>query len=111
MPTTLPAQSKLVALGAVASGVTAWGLRVSDARAAAAFGAAAACNAAIFGYTLAQLIPLNNRLLPEGEVEAVESEESIAGLLRQARAAGLRLQRSGLLLLLLLAVSGRVRGW
>ena len=101
MPNPLPVQSKLVALGAVASAVTAWGLRDSDGRAAAAFGAAAACNVAIFGYTLAQLIPLNNRLLPEGEVEAVESDESIAGMLRQARAGGEGRHRKGLLLLLL----------
>lgn len=80
-------------LGTAASAVTAWGLRggtPAEGRAAAAFGAAAAVNAGIFGYTMLQIMPINKRLLPEGRVEQAEGEDGIMWLLKKASRAVLR---------------------
>lgn len=82
-PGAMGIQSKLVVLGAAASAMTAWGLRGTNDRAAAAFGAAMAANTGIFVYTMTQIMPLNRRLLPEGEVEKEESEAGILGMLKQ----------------------------
>lgn len=86
-------QARLVALGTAASAVTAWGLRggtAAEGRAAAAFGAVAAANAGIFGYTMWKLMPVNRRLLAEGQVENEEGEDGIMRLLKQASLAASR---------------------
>lgn len=82
-PGAMGLQSKVVVLGAASAGVTAWGLRDTNGQAAAGFGAALAANVGIFAYTMLRIMPLNNRLLPEGEVEKVESEAGIRALLKQ----------------------------
>lgn len=78
-------QSKLVALSAAASAAAAYGLQGSRPGAAAAFGATAAAHVAILGYTLRAIMPLNDRLLPEGAVEKAEDDAGIRRLLQRVR--------------------------
>lgn len=88
-------QLKMIALGTAAAAVAALGLRTDHPRAAAAFGVTAAANACTLGHTLRSLMPLNNRLMAPGQLEAAESEEGIRGLLREVGAARLAPVRQG----------------
>ncbi|KAI7837588.1 hypothetical protein COHA_008601 [Chlorella ohadii] len=75
-------QARLVVLGTVASTLTAWGLRSSNPKAAASFGATAAANVFIFGFTMSKIMPVNRRLLPEGDAGKL-NDEGLRGLLKQ----------------------------
>ncbi|PSC75770.1 hypothetical protein C2E20_1404 [Micractinium conductrix] len=76
-------QARLCVLAGAASGVAAFGLRGENQTAAAAFGVAAACNAGIFWYTLAKIMPVNRRLLTPGQAEKAEGEPGVRSLLKQ----------------------------
>lgn len=78
---------RLLTLGAAASAVTAWGLRggtPAEGRAAAAFGTAAAVNAGVLAFTMLKIMPVNDRLLPEGLAEKEEGQDGIMWLLKKA---------------------------
>ncbi|GAB4818409.1 hypothetical protein N2152v2_005455 [Parachlorella kessleri] len=81
---TAKMQAGLATLGALAAGTTAY-LQNSAGNAdiTAAFGTAAACDVAIWAYTMLSIMPLNHVLLPKGEVEATKDDSQIRAMLKE----------------------------